>query len=212
MLKVNELFVSLQGEGRFQGQPVIFVRLSGCTRKCDFCDTSYHNEYTEMTVEEVINEVRKYVGVDKVVFTGGEPLIQLDEIERVKEELVYEYDFHLETNGDLIQDMYQWYRVCDIFEYICVSPKELKVAERIQSIVETATHLHLNFSHDIKVVTDLEGVGVNMIKYATMLMPLTTYNEKIDIEIKKRVWQYCMNERKAYSARLHTMFGKRKGI
>ena len=53
-MKINEIFESVQGEGRAQGKPVIFIRLSGCTRKCDFCDTTYHTKYTEMSPEELI--------------------------------------------------------------------------------------------------------------------------------------------------------------
>ena len=57
---------------------------------------------------------------------------------------------------------------------------------------------------DIKVVTDLSGIGNNMVKYATILMPLTTGDISIDQETKNLVWQYCVNNGIRYTPRLHT--------
>ena len=49
-MKVNEIFYSLQGEGRFTGRPAVFLRLSGCNQRCPFCDTR-HETFAEMTEE-----------------------------------------------------------------------------------------------------------------------------------------------------------------
>ena len=74
-MRVNEIFHSLQGEGHFTGMPAIFVRLSGCNLKCDFCDTD-HQPYSEMTEESIVARVSAY-NATHVVITGGEPTMQL---------------------------------------------------------------------------------------------------------------------------------------
>ena len=73
---VNEIFYSLQGEGRFTGTPAVFVRFAGCNRRCEFCDTDF-SESTPMSADEIVAEVEKYPA-RHVVFTGGEPTLSLD--------------------------------------------------------------------------------------------------------------------------------------
>ncbi len=74
-MKVNEIFYSLQGEGRFTGTPAVFVRLATCNLRCDFCDTEF-NKFTEMTEDEILEHVNKYP-TKHVVLTGGEPTLQV---------------------------------------------------------------------------------------------------------------------------------------
>ena len=78
-LKVSEIFLSIQGEGTEQGEPTIFIRLFGCNYRCKWCDTLYAMEgddYKEMTVDEIMKEVKQYDWCGDVQITGGEPLIQ----------------------------------------------------------------------------------------------------------------------------------------
>ena len=74
-MRVNETFLSLQGEGYFTGTPAFFLRLSGCNLKCPFCDTQ-HQTYREMTEDEILQEA-VHSGMRHVVITGGEPALQL---------------------------------------------------------------------------------------------------------------------------------------
>lgn len=96
--KVNEIFYSLQGEGAFTGTPMVFVRFSGCNRACSFCDTDF-DSFSLLNVEEILSEIGRYPA-RRVVFTGGEPLLQLDE-NLLKAFNLKGYAIHVETNGSL---------------------------------------------------------------------------------------------------------------
>lgn len=74
-MRVNEIFYSLQGEGRHTGTPAVFIRFSGCNLKCSFCDTD-HQPFTEMTEEDIARRIKEYPA-RFVVLTGGEPTMQL---------------------------------------------------------------------------------------------------------------------------------------
>lgn len=74
---ISEIFHSLQGEGELAGVPSVFVRTSGCNLRCNWCDTPYASwqpEGKQMTVDEIVAEVRKYP-TRHAVLTGGEPMI-----------------------------------------------------------------------------------------------------------------------------------------
>ncbi len=76
MKKINEIFHSLQGEGRHAGVSSVFVRFSGCNLKCPFCDT-LHQEGTMMSDEEIVNEINRYPA-RWIILTGGEPGLRID--------------------------------------------------------------------------------------------------------------------------------------
>src|SRR6478609_3360226 len=75
-LKLTEIFLSLQGEARDAGWPTVFVRLTGCPLRCQYCDTAYAfhgGEWWE--IDAILAEVARH-GVRHVCVTGGEPLAQ----------------------------------------------------------------------------------------------------------------------------------------
>ena len=78
MWKVNEIFYSLQGEGYNTGTASVFIRLSGCNLRCDFCDTR-HEQGTMMSLPEIVEEVMRYPKAPLIVLTGGEPSLWIDE-------------------------------------------------------------------------------------------------------------------------------------
>lgn len=208
-IRVVEVFSSIAGEGRYAGTPMLFIRLFGCTRDCSWCDTGYSKtgRFKEMTIEELIERIKKSK-LDYVVWTGGEPLLQLElilEVVRKTRRVHPRWKFHhLETNGDLIDKLRNDFK---LFHYIAISPKEPDVAMKVYK------DWNLGNQSDIKVVTDLKKVGVNMIKWATMLMPLSVYKPKKDLEIQRKVWKYCVRHNLKYSPRLQVnLFGKKRGV
>ena len=210
-MKISEIFSSIQGEGRYQGTPVIFVRTSGCNRKCAFCDSKYHTEGKEYTPKELITKLEK-LNVETIVWTGGEPLSQIKEIR----DIVYKTNLyhHVETNGDLIEVKRNGvfvgeYNLGSIFDYICISPKELNTAKKLENILEFYPREYF----DVKVVTDLVKVGVDMLDYASMLMPITVYNDEEDKKTRQKVWDYCIKKKLFYSGRMHIeVWGQKKGV
>jgi 7-carboxy-7-deazaguanine synthase len=106
-LPINELFYSLQGEGKLTGTPSVFIRTSGCNLRCWFCD-SYHTSWEPtgawMTLEEIVAEVESFQAADHVVLTGGEPMIH-DECATLLDELS-ERGYHttVETNGTIYHE------------------------------------------------------------------------------------------------------------
>jgi 7-carboxy-7-deazaguanine synthase len=101
MLKVNEIFKSIQGESTYAGLPCTFVRLAGCNLRCTYCDTNYaYYHGRELSDEEIISKIEEY-GVKYVEFTGGEPLLQEETPKLVKTLLDKGYNVLIETNGSI---------------------------------------------------------------------------------------------------------------
>lgn len=76
ILKIAEIFYSLQGESTFAGLPCVFVRLSGCNLQCAWCDTTYASDNpAEMTVDDIMEQISHWP-CRLVEVTGGEPLLQ----------------------------------------------------------------------------------------------------------------------------------------
>lgn len=101
MLKINEIFKSIQGESTYAGLPCTFVRLAGCNLRCTYCDTNYaYYEGRELSDEEIIKKIDEY-GVKLVEFTGGEPLLQEETPKLLKTLLDMDYNVLIETNGSI---------------------------------------------------------------------------------------------------------------
>ena len=160
--KVNEVFLTVQGEGNWSGRPAVFCRFSQCnlwsgneadraTAICNFCDTDF-TDYQEFSLNQLVDEITMRwphgsSGQPMVVFTGGEPLLQLDTdlVEALHDGGWYTA---VETNGTLPLTV--------PVGWVCVSPKtptlrindgdELKLVYP-QKRITPDRFTHLNFTH-----------------------------------------------------------------
>lgn len=111
--RVNEIFYSLQGEGRNTGRAAVFIRFSGCNLRCSFCDTDF-SSYTEMSGDDILEAIRPWKHCGFVVLTGGEPSLQVDDalVDALHREGFY---LAMETNGT--------HAVPEGIDWVTVSPK-----------------------------------------------------------------------------------------
>jgi 7-carboxy-7-deazaguanine synthase (Cx14CxxC type) len=141
---VNEVFLTIQGEGMNAGRPAVFCRFSGCNlwsgkekdrakAICQFCDTNFRDA-DEYTRAELVDKIKETAGLCRfVVFTGGEPTMQLDN--SLLKALGMDFEAAIETNGTLPSPFVDW---------ICVSPK-------------AGTHLRQKSGNELKLVYPQEG-------------------------------------------------------
>ena len=100
-MKINEIFYSLQGEGKWAGRPNIFIRTSGCNLRCSYCDTKYaYEDGKEISINEILNKIKKY-NCHYVCLTGGEPLLQEEILDLINSLLKKKYYVVVETNGSI---------------------------------------------------------------------------------------------------------------
>lgn len=158
--RINEIFYSIQGEGYWTGRPAVFCRFSQCnlwtgdekhraTAICNFCDTNFV-DYQELNLAQLVNEITLRIPDSTnpmVIFTGGEPLLQLDHklVNAIRAEGFYTA---LETNGTLPLN--------SPIDWVCVSPKtpliriqhgnELKLVYPQQKCLPDR-YQHLDFEH-----------------------------------------------------------------
>jgi len=102
-MQITEIYKSLQGESTFAGLPCLFVRLTGCNLRCDWCDSEF-SFYggRKMSLQEVLSEVaRLSPGGGLVEITGGEPMLQERDVIPLMEQLLdADYRVLLETSGE----------------------------------------------------------------------------------------------------------------
>lgn len=101
MLRIHEIFFSLQGESSRIGLPTVFVRLTGCPLRCGYCDTAYAFQGGKnLPLGEILERVAGY-GAHYVTVTGGEPLAQKQCLSLLHKLCDAGYDVSLETGGAL---------------------------------------------------------------------------------------------------------------
>jgi 7-carboxy-7-deazaguanine synthase len=102
-MQITEIFKSIQGESSYAGLPCVFVRLTGCNLRCDWCDSEYtFTGGSKMSLEEVQSEVERLSPNGGLVeVTGGEPMLQEREVIPLMERLLNSgFNVLLETSGE----------------------------------------------------------------------------------------------------------------
>ena len=98
-LRITEIFHSLQGESKTVGIPTVFVRLTGCPLRCQYCDTAYAFDGGELMELDTIKAVLEEVGCGYVTVTGGEPLAQPNSLPLLEQLCDSGYNVSIETSG-----------------------------------------------------------------------------------------------------------------
>lgn len=134
MRKINEIFYSLQGEGRYTGTASTFIRFSGCNLKCDFCDTQ-HEDGQIMTDEDIVEKAKLFES-RHVVLTGGEPSLWID---HDFVDLLHQNGFYvqIETNGTTpLPENIDWVTFSPKKNWKLTKCNELKVVYQGQDLAE----------------------------------------------------------------------------
>ena len=98
-LRITEIFYSLQGETSTVGIPTVFIRLTGCPLRCQYCDTAYAFDGGELMELDTIKAVLEEVGCGYVTVTGGEPLAQPNCLPLLEQLCDSGYNVSIETSG-----------------------------------------------------------------------------------------------------------------
>lgn len=240
-----EIFHSIQGEGKNMGQPSVFIRTSLCNLHCIWCDTDYtwnwektrfahvkdadpsYKKYKmnemiiSLTLEEIYAEVAKS-GCKNIVLTGGEPMMQLQELSALIEFFntkAADYFFEIETNGTLLPDA-TFEALIDQYN---VSPKlansnnPKKLREKPAAYEYFSRNEKAIFKFVIATENDLTEVLDICQKYQipnqkVYLMPEGTNPEALK---NKQQWliEVCKKYQFHYTDRLHVhIYGDKRGV
>ena len=99
MLKINEIFYSIQGESSYAGNRTVFIRTTGCNLRCTYCDTKYaYYEGVEWSFEKILQQIKEY-DAEYICITGGEPLVQPEIHKLINKLCDLGHKVSLETSG-----------------------------------------------------------------------------------------------------------------
>jgi len=195
LLKINEIFYSIQGEGPFAGHPAVFIRLSGCNETCKFCDTD-HEAGAMMSSSQIMARLLELCEDCRLaVITGGEPLLQ--DFSELAADLIAEgFTVQVETNGSadpvipdiLLKEM-----------HIVCSPKQKKVHSFLAPYIDSWKIL---VDEDTQ-VSDLPNIGSG----AIYLQPVTIgeWDSKQSTRNRANAVKLCLETGYFLSMQLHKM-------
>lgn len=228
MLKVSEIFASIQGEGPNLGKPAAFLRIALCNLTCEWCDTKYtwdwknydyNKEVREMSVEQVELELLKFRG-KHLVLTGGEPMLQQKElIPLLKSLKEHEFYVEMETNGTIepVDDMLVLIDQWNVSPKLENSGNELSAREKPECY-RFFNHLpNACFKYVVKNPQDFEEVWRLAEKYQIandkiILMPEAATREQL---AERSGWLSELSRQAGYrfSTRLQiALWGSKRGV
>lgn len=207
-MKITEIKHTIQGEGKLQGIPSIFIRFKECNLNCVWCDSKNQNDGFFLDVQELIKEIKKY-NCKNVVITGGEPFLEKDlHVLTIK---LKEQNFHItiETNGTIYKNV-----MCDL---LSISPKLNHSKNQNCLNYEVLDELTKNYNYQIKFVVkdekDIKEISEIIKKLGLekderiMLMPLSSTYDEIK-QREKLVIKLCIQNNYRYADRLQLQVWK----
>jgi len=219
-MKISEIFYSLQGEGVYQGEPTIFVRMQGCNLKppCGFCDTPYAQNPDvgkEVLVSEVVKrvlELRRGFGM-WVCITGGEPLNQPLELRELVLQLKpLGYRISMETNGSIKPP--NWYGLVDSWSADIKCPSsgvsgaslidwlQMRSCDQVKFVVSTLG--------DLKFVEELHKRAIISPKPVWLISPASDARACFDMEWVQEVVEFCRKLGVRFSLQWHKIIWENK--
>jgi organic radical activating enzyme len=188
-LFVQDVFLTIQGEGPLVGVPSIFVRLGGCNLACNFCDTEFES-FEQSTLDQILERIHALKGssaVNLIVITGGEPMRQ--PIEKFCELLIGNgFQVQIETNGTIFRELPQQVSI------VC-SPKAGKAGyHNIRSdLLKRLTAIKFIISKNQKLYSNVPDLGQTIYNTEVYVQPmdeqddfLNRQNVQLAIEIAQK--------------------------
>lgn len=205
-MRVNNIFSSIQGEGPEAGNPTLFLRLSDCNLNCSFCDTKYHTEGDVYELIELEQEIISKLKYNHITVTGGEPVLQDQDMYMLMTEYVRGVEWSLETNGTI-------YTTCP-YNTIVISPKKQDIRENILKKYAFMKNTMFKFVYENK--DDLWWENVIKKCYIprgrVYIMPEGATREE---QLKKmpEVMEYCLKKGYKFGGRLHVLaYDDQRGV
>jgi 7-carboxy-7-deazaguanine synthase len=219
LVRIAEIYKSLQGEGRLTGVESVFVRASGCNLRCVFCDTpftSWHPEGADRAVDEILAEVRKFPS-DHVVVTGGEPMLFAELLPLCDELRAEGKHITIETAGTLYLPV-----ACDLMSIspklsnsdptVVQAPRWRNRHQRTRDAPDIVRRLAAQYDYQLKFVIDTPADCEEVQQYLTefpevqrqrvMLMPQGT--DAADLaEREKWLAPFCVSRGYVFCPRRH---------
>ena len=225
-MQVNEIFKSIQGEGPNFGKPAIFLRIAQCNLKCTWCDTKYtwdwenydfQKEVNEMTIDEIKGAILD-LEINHLVITGGEPLLQQDDLADLLSFLKPNFYVEIETNCTILPNK----MLTDLVDQWNVSPKTensgnpLELYENNECYYFFANQENCFFKYVVENEADIPEIKKFVTKYKipekrVQLMTQASTKEEIRIR-EKSISELAKSNNFAFSPRLHVaMWGSQRG-
>ena len=225
-MQVNEIFKSIQGEGPNFGKPAIFLRTAQCNLKCTWCDTKYtwdwknydfQKEVKEMTIDEVKDAILD-LEIKHLVITGGEPLLQQDDLADLLSFIKPDFYVEVETNCTILPNK----MLTDLIDQWNVSPKTknsgnpLELCENNECYYFFANQENCFFKYVVENESDIPEIKKFVTKYnipenRVQLMTQASTKEEISMK-EKSISELAKLHNFSLSPRLHVaMWGSQRG-